>query len=125
MDLQVASEKETKRGRDEQEKVVKQWERDPESESERDDEGSKQRLRVEEPDRRSSGGPSKKLLGDSQLSNQGIRRESREIYRRISDDSTHPPSEDLGPKQEKKPAEAARGEVQKLEKTKEEEKPKA
>ncbi|XP_034362505.1 outer dynein arm-docking complex subunit 4 isoform X3 [Arvicanthis niloticus] len=124
MDLQVASEKETKRGRDEQERVVKQWERDPESESERDDEGSKQRLKVEEPDRSSSGGPSKKQ-GDSHSSNQGIRRESREIYRRISDDSTHPPSEDLGPKQEKKPAEAARGEVQKLETTKEEEKPKA
>ncbi|XP_028636386.1 tetratricopeptide repeat protein 25 isoform X1 [Grammomys surdaster] len=124
MDLQAASEKETKRG-GEQEKVVKQWERDPESESERDDEGSKQRLRVEEPERSSSGGSSRKLLGDSHSSNQGIRRESREIYRRISDDSTHPPSEDVSQKQEKKPAEAARGEVQKLEKTKEEEKPKA
>lgn len=112
MDLQVASEKETKRGRDEQERVMKQWERDPESESERDDEGSKQRLRAEE-----SGGPSRKLLGDS---HQGIRRESREIYRRISDDSTHPPSEDISQKQEKKPAEAAGGEVQKLEKAKEE-----
>lgn len=119
MDLQGPSEKETRRGRDEPEKVVKQWERDPESESERDDEGSKQRLRVEDPDRRSSGGPSKKLLGDSH-SNQGIRRESREIYRRISDDSTYPPSEDVSQKQEKKPAEAARQEVQRLEKTKEE-----
>lgn len=100
--------------------MVKQWEKDLESERDAtdEDEGSKQRLlRIEEQDRRSSVGPGKKLLGDSQTSMQGMRRESREIYRRISDDSTHPLSDD-----QKKSAEALKGE--KLEKTKEEE-PKA
>lgn len=102
---------------------MKQWEKDLESERDAtdDDEGSRQRLlRIEEQDRRSSVGLGRKLLGDSQSSMQGMRRESREIYRRISDDSTHPPSDD-----QKKPAEAAKGGVQKLEKTKEEEEPKA
>ncbi|XP_052050818.1 outer dynein arm-docking complex subunit 4 [Apodemus sylvaticus] len=122
MDLQGASEKEPRRGGRDDEKVVRQWEKDLESERDAtdEDEGSKQRLRMEEQDRKGSGGLGRKLLGDSQPSVQGMRRESREIYRRISDDSTHPPSED-----QKKSAEAAKGEVQKLEKTKEEEEPKA
>uniref|UniRef100_A0A8C6G589 Outer dynein arm-docking complex subunit 4 n=1 Tax=Mus spicilegus TaxID=10103 RepID=A0A8C6G589_MUSSI len=111
MDLQGASEKEPLRGREEQERVVKQWERDQESEREATD---------DEQDRKSSGGLSKKLLGDGHSSNLGVRRESREIYRRLSDYSSHLPSEDGSQKQEKKPAEAAKGEVQKLEKTKEE-----
>jgi hypothetical protein len=111
MDLQGASEKEPLRGREEQERVVKQWERDQESEREATD---------DEQDRKSSGGLSKKLLGDGHSSNLGIRRESREIYRRLSDYSSHLPSEDGSQKQEKKQAEAAKGEVQKLEKTKEE-----
>lgn len=111
MDLQGASEKEPLRGREEQERVVKQWERDQESEREATD---------DEQDRKSSGGLSKKLLGDGHSSNLGIRRESREIYRRLSDYSSHLPSEDGSQKQEKKQAVAAKGEVQKLEKTKEE-----
>ncbi|XP_031209475.1 tetratricopeptide repeat protein 25 isoform X2 [Mastomys coucha] len=124
IDMQTTPEKEPQRSREE-EKVVKQWEKDLESERDAtdDDEGSKQRLlRVEEQDRRrsSSGGLSKRLLGDSHSSNLGLKRESMEIYRRISNDSHHQPSDD-SQKEEKKPAEAARGEVQRLEKAKEEE----
>lgn len=111
MDLQGALEKGLLRGREEPERVVKQWERDQESEREATD---------DEQDRKSSGG--KKPWADGHSSNLGVRRESREIYRRNSDYSNHLPSDDGSQKQEKKKgAEAARGEVQRLEKTKEEE----
>lgn len=106
--MQITPEKEPRRSREE-EKVVKQWEKDLESERDAtdDDEGSKQRLlRMEEQERRrsSSGGLSKRLLGDSHSSNLGLKRESMEIYRRISNDSHNQPSDD-SQKQEKKPEE--------------------
>lgn len=122
MEFSGASEKETRRGREEQERVVKQWERELESEREatEDEEGSKQRLlRVEEQDGSSSGlTSSKMMLGDTPSTSQMMRRESREIYRRISEDSTQPTLDDISQNQEK-PSETAMEE--RLEKTEEDE----
>lgn len=122
MEFSGASEKEMRRGREEQERVVKQWERELESEREatEDEEGSKQRLlRVEEQDGSSSGlTSSKMMLGDTPSTSQMMRRESREIYRRISEDSTQPTLDDISQNQEK-PSETAMEE--RLEKTEEDE----
>ncbi|KAL1778529.1 tetratricopeptide repeat protein 25 [Sigmodon hispidus] len=123
----ASSEKETRRAREEPDKVIKQWEKDPPTESERDttdDEGSKHGLfRTEEQDRQGSAGLDRKVLGDSRPSEM-TRRESREIYRRLSEDSDHTVSDSLSLKDlkpEKKMAEAASGEVERLQKTEEEE----
>lgn len=101
---------------------MKQWERELESEREatEDEEGSKQRLlRVEEQDGSSSGlTSSKMMLGDTPSTSQMMRRESREIYRRISEDSTQPTLDDISQNQEK-PSETAMEE--RLEKTEEDE----
>lgn len=117
----VSSEKESRRARDEPEKVMKQWERDP-TESERDttdDEGSKQVLqRQEERDSKGSGELTRKLLGDSRSPKEITRRESREIYRRLSEDSDHTVSDNVSLSEKK--MDAARGEVGRLEKTEEE-----
>lgn len=71
MELPVTLEKETRHTRDEPEKVVKQWERDP-TESERsttDDEESKQttlpRSEEQEQDRSSSGAVTTQMLVES------------------------------------------------------------
>lgn len=115
----TSSEKEAaRRTREDSEKSGK----DP-TESERDttdEEGSKQR--TEEQD---SGGLTRKLLGDSRASNELSRRESKESYKRLSQDSNHTVSDDLSLKDlkpEKKTAEVARGEVERLEKTEGEDK---
>lgn len=122
MEFSGTSEKETRRGREEQERVVKQWERELESEREvtEDEEGSKQRLlRVEEQEGSSSGlTSSKMMLGDTPSTSQVMRRESREIYRRISEDSTQPTLDDVSQNQEK-PSETTMEE--RLEKTEEDE----
>lgn len=116
----ASSEKESRRARDEPEKVMKQWERDP-TESERDttdDEGSKQGLqRLEEHDSKGPGELTRKLLGDGR-SPEITRKESREIYRRLSEDSDHTVSDNVSLSEKK--MDAARGEVERLEKTEEE-----
>ncbi|XP_050012829.1 outer dynein arm-docking complex subunit 4, partial [Alexandromys fortis] len=117
----ASSEKESRRARDEPEKVMKQWERDP-TESERDttdDEGSKQGLqRPEEHDSRGPRELTRKLLGDGRSPKEITRKESREIYRRLSEDSDHTVSDNVSLLEKK--MDAARGEVERLEKTEEE-----
>lgn len=117
----ASSEKESRRARDEPERVMKQWERDP-MESERDttdDEGSKQGLRrPEEHDRRGPGELTRKLLGDGRSPKEITRKESREIYRRLSEDSDHTVSDNVSLSEKK--TDAARGEVERLAKTEEE-----
>ncbi|XP_052615716.1 outer dynein arm-docking complex subunit 4 isoform X1 [Peromyscus californicus insignis] len=120
----TSSEKEAaRRAREESEKGGKEP-----MESERDttdEESSKQR--TEDQDTKDSGGLTRKLLGDSRASNELSRRESKESYRRLSEDSNHTVSESLSLKdlkQEKKMAEVARGEVERLEKTEGEDKEK-
>lgn len=117
----ASSEKESRRARDEPEKVMKQWERDP-TESERDttdDEGSKQGLqRLEEHDSKGPGELTRKLLGDGRSPKEITRKESREIYRRLSEDSDHTVSDNVSLSEKK--MDAARGEVERLEKTEEE-----
>ncbi|XP_059127764.1 outer dynein arm-docking complex subunit 4 isoform X1 [Peromyscus eremicus] len=118
----TSSEKEAaRRAREESEKGGKEL-----MESERDttdEEGSKQR--TEDQDTKDSGGLTRKLLGDSRASNELSRRESKESHRRLSEDSNHTVSESLSLKDlkpEKKMAEVARGEVERLEKTEGEDK---
>lgn len=100
---------------------MKQWERDP-TESERDttdDEGSKQGLqRPEEHDSRGPRELTRKLLGDGRSPKEITRKESREIYRRLSEDSDHTVSDNVSLLEKK--MDAARGEVERLEKTEEE-----
>lgn len=118
----ASSEKESRRARDEPERVMKQWERDP-LESERDttdDEGLKQGL--QRPEERDHKGPeelTRKLLGDSRSPKEITRGESMEIYRRLSEDSDHTGSDNVS-LSEKKMVDVARGEVERLEKTEEE-----
>lgn len=118
----ASSEKESKRTRDEPERVMKQWERDP-TESERDttdDEGLKQvPQRPEERDRKGSEELTRKLLGDSRSPKEITRRESMDVYRRLSEDSDHTGSDNVS-LSEKKMVDVARGEVERLEKTEEE-----
>ena len=117
----ASSEKESRRARDEPEKVMKQWERDP-TESERDTtdaEGAKQGLqRPEEHDSKGHGELTRKLLGDGRSPKEITRKESREIYRRLSEDSDHTISDNVSLSEKK--MDAARGEVERLEKTEEE-----
>ncbi|CAO2645353.1 Outer dynein arm-docking complex subunit 4 [Lemmus lemmus] len=121
----ASSEKESRRAREEPEKVVKQWERDP-TESERDttdDEGSKQVLQTpEEHDGKGSGGLTRKLLGDSRSPKEITMEESREIYSRLSEDSDHTVSDNLSLPEKKMVYDAVRGEVERLEKTEEDDK---
>ncbi|CAH6776133.1 outer dynein arm-docking complex subunit 4 [Phodopus roborovskii] len=120
-------EKETRRVVREEVDNVMKWEREP-TESERDttdDEGPKQApQKTEEEDGKGSGGLSRKLLGESRSPNEATRRESKEIFRRLSEDSDHTISDNVSLKElkiEKKMAEGAREEDESLGKTEEEE----